>query len=130
MSAVPLWRPRSAPPVNGPLLLPKGYEHTIISHSQEGDFVKKAIALLAIATLLFAVSSLWAQDDTATDESPSAQVEMSPDGDTTITTDNGAGVQTESNGDQPAEIDDSNGDAVGSVSVEPGDDAGASDTGD
>lgn len=92
--------------------------------------MKKAIALLAIATLLFAVSSLWAQDDTATDESPSAQVEMSPDGDTTITTDNGAGVQTESNGDQPAEIDDSNGDAVGSVSVEPGDDAGASDTGD
>jgi hypothetical protein len=89
----------------------------------------KKIVIVIAGLLLLSVPAAraLAQDDGDGDSSsaqPSAQVDVDSNGDTTVTTDNGAGVITESSGDFPVEVDDANGDSVGTVTVQPDDDAG------
>jgi hypothetical protein len=82
---------------------------------------KIGIALVGLIFLLN-VPVVRAQDDDESSDQPSAQVDTDSNGDTTVTTDNGAGTISESSGDNPVEVDDANGDAVGTVTVQPGDD--------
>lgn len=83
--------------------------------------MKKVIVALAGLIFLLSVPSVRAQDDDSSSAQPSAQVDIDSSGDTTVTTDNGAGVTTESSGNDPVEVDDANGDAAGTVTVESGD---------
>ncbi len=83
--------------------------------------MKKKVAMAGLGlALLLSVPVAMAQED----DGPLVQMDVDSSGETTVTTDDGAGNATIQSGADPVEVNDSDGDTVGTVTTQPEDDGG------